>query len=421
MTGFIVAAAVLLLVTLALLLRPWWWKNGANAAQSQRRLNITIHRDQLEELGRDRAAGTLSADDYETARQEIQRRLIEDTALSDGMGTAIGAKVGVGDMKSPEGVTPVAPSARLTFILLALALPLAGTGLYAWLGTPAALNPPAPEHKITAEEVDKMVASLAARLEKEPENKQGWVMLARSYKVLGRFDAAAKAYARAGSFIDKEPDLLADYADVMIAARRAFTPESRKLLERALMIDPKHAHALWLSGTDAFDAGKYDRAIALWERVAAQFPPDSEEVQQISGSIAEARAKGGKSSGKAVAKTGAAAGSSVSGTVDLAPALKEKVGAGDTLMVVARVAGGPRIPVAVLRASAAALPLQFTLDDSLAMSPDMRISKAESVEVEARISKSGQALPQKDDLYSAAQTVKLGAGGVKLLIDQIRP
>jgi len=405
MNGFIAAAAALLLVTLVLLLRPWWWKARASAAQSQRKLNITIHRDQLEELERDRTAGTLAEEDYVIAKQEIQRRLIEDTGVADGHAM-------------------VEPHSRLTLVLIALALPLLGGGLYAWLGTPAALNPPAPQHKITADEVDKMVANLAARLEKEPANLQGWVMLARSYKVLQRFDDAAKAYARAGSFIDKEPDLLADYADVMVAAKRGFTPESRKLLERALKLNPKHAHALWLAGTDAFDAGKFDSAIALWERVAEQFPPGSEEAQSISGSIAEARAKGGKGStppAKAQAPAAVATGGGVSGTVELAAGLKGQAAPGDTVMVLARVAGGPRMPVAVLRVSASDLPMKFKLDDSLAMSPDFKISTAASVEVEARISKSGQALPQKGDMYSAVQTVKVGAGGLKLVIDQVRP
>lgn len=408
MTGFITAAAVLLLVTLALLLRPWWLKSRASAATSRQKLNIAIYRDQFEELERDRAVGIIAAVDYETARQEIQRRLLEDGKSGNEVGDDATANLG----------------SRGTLVLIALSVPLLAGGLYAWLGTPAALNPPVAQHEVTADEVDRMVATLAARLEKEPDKLEGWVMLARSYKVLGRFDEAARAYGRAGSFIDQQPDLLADYADVLVAAKRAFTPESRTLLDRALKLDPNHGHALWLAGTDAFDAGKFDRAIVLWERVQGQFPPGSEEALSIEGSIAEARAKGGKgvkAAAKEPAKVAAVKGGSVTGTVELAAALKEKVGAGDTVMVVARVAGGPRMPVAVQRAKVSDLPLKFTLDDSLAMSPDMKISSAATVEVEARVSKSGQALPQKGDLYSAVQTVKLGASGIKLKVDQVRP
>lgn len=418
MTGFISAAVVLLLVTLALLLRPWWLKSRASAATSRQKLNVAIYRDQFEELARDRDVGIIAAADYETARQEIQRRLLEDGKSGNEVGDDATTTLG----------------SRGTLLLIALALPLLGGGLYAWLGTPAALDPPAPQHQVTADEVDRMVATLAARLEKEPGKLEGWVMLARSYKVLGRFDEAARAYGRAGTYIDTQPDLLADYADVLVAAKRAFTPESRALLQRALKVDPNHGHALWLAGTDAFDAGKFDRAITLWQRVQGQFAPGSEEALSIEGSIAEARAKGGKG-GKLVAQTPAPAAApqpaksaaaamnagSVSGTVDLAAALKQNVGAGDTVMVVARVAGGSRMPVAVLRVGVAELPLKFKLDDSLAMSPDFKISTAASVEVEARISKSGQAIPQKGDLYSAPQTVKVGSGGIKLLLDQVRP
>jgi cytochrome c-type biogenesis protein CcmH len=409
-TGFIAAAVALLLVTLALLLRPWWWKARASAAQSQRTLNIAIHRDQLDELERDRVSGTLLESDYAGAKQEIQRRLIEDTLGSNESGNKVGA-----------GGTAAEPRSRMTLIVIALGVPLLAGALYAWLGTPAALAPPAPQHKVTAEEVDRMVTSLAARMEKEPGNLEGWVMLARSYKVLNRYDDAAKAYGRAGSFIDKEPGLLADYADVLVASQRAFTPESRKLLERALKIDPRHGHALWLAGTDAFDAGKFDRAIELWQRVAVQFPPGSEEAQSIEGSIAEARAKGGKSAAKAPAKAAAAGGAHVAGTVELAAALREKVGAGDTVMVIARVAGGSRMPVAVVRAKVSELPLKFTLDDTLAMSPDHTISKAAAVSIEARISKTGMATAQPGDLLSAPRTVKLGATGIQLVVDQVRP
>ncbi len=415
MTGFISAAVVLLLVTLALLLRPWWLKSRTSAATSRQKLNVAIYRDQFAELERDRDVGIIAAADYETARQEIQRRLLEDGKSGNEVGDDATTTLG----------------SRGTLLLIALALPLLGGGLYAWLGTPAALNPPAPQHQVTADEVDRMIATLAARLEKEPGKLEGWVMLARSYKVLGRFDEAARAYGRAGTYIDTQPDLLADYADVLVAAKRAFTPESRALLQRALKVDPNHGHALWLAGTDAFDAGKYDRAIVLWQRVQGQFAPGSEEALSIEGSIAEARAKGGKlvaqtpapASAPQPAKSAAATANAgrVSGTVDLAAALKQKVGAGDTVMVVARVAGGSRMPVAVLRVGVAELPLKFTLDDTLAMSPDFKISTAASVEVEARISKSGQAVPQKGDLYSEPQTVKVGASGIKLRLDQVRP
>jgi cytochrome c-type biogenesis protein CcmH len=397
---FLAAAAALLLATLGLLLRPYLLRKKRDAATSQRRINIAIYRDQLEELERDRAGGALAEADYAVAREEIQRRLLEDGATED--------------------VAPVESGGHATLVAVALLVPLLAGGLYAVLGNPAGLNPPKAQHRVSAEEIDAMVAKLAARLDKE-DNPQGWVMLARSYKALGRFDDAAKAYGRAGSFIDKEPDLLADYADALVAASGTFGARPRELIARALKLDPDHAHSLWLAGTAAFEAGDYRRAIADWERLLKLLPPGSDEAQAVEGSLAEARAKGGgaKPAPKAQEKKAGGAGT-VSGRVELAPALKGKAAADDTVMIIARPADGSRMPLAVLRAKASELPLPFTLDDKLAMSPDNGISKHKEVSIEVRISKTGMANPQADDLLSKAQTVKVGTTGLKLVVDRQR-
>ncbi|RLJ68442.1 c-type cytochrome biogenesis protein CcmI [Sulfurisoma sediminicola] len=399
--AFLAAAATLLLLTLALLLRPYLLRRKRDATASQRRINIAIYRDQLDELERDRAGDALAEADYAVAREEIQRRLLEDGAADD--------------------VAPVASGGRTTLIAIALAVPLLAGGLYGVLGNPAGLNPPQPQHKISAAEVDAMVTKLAARLEKE-DNPQGWVMLARSYKMLGRFDEAGKAYARAGAFIDNEPALLADYADILVAGAGTFAGKPRELIAKALKLDPDNAHALWLSGTAAFEAGQYKQAVADWERLLKQLEPGSEDAQSVAGSLAEARAKGGvaKPAAKAEDKK-VGAGGTVSGRVELAPALKDKAAPGDTVMVIARPADGSRMPLAVLRVKASELPLQFTLDDKLAMNPDNAISSHKEVSIEARISKTGMANPQPGDLLSAPQTVKVGARGIKLLVEQIRP
>jgi len=410
--AFIAGAAALLLATLALLLRPYLLRRKNSSALTQRRINIAIYRDQLDELERDRAGGALAEADYATAREEIQRRLLEDGSASEVEPTAVA-------------------SGRGTLVVIALAVPLLAGGLYAWLGNPAALNPPKAEHKVSAAEIDTMVAKLVARLEKE-DNPQGWVMLARSYKMLGRFDEAAKAYGRAGSFIDNEPALLADYADILVAGSGTFGAKPRELIAKALKLDPDHPHALWLSGTAAFEAGQFNRAVTDWERLLTQLPPDSEEARSVQGSLGEAKAKGGKSSGGATpgakAKTDAKAapeklgvGATVKGSVELAAALKGKAAPTDTVMVIARPADGSRMPVAVLRAKASELPLQFTLDDALSMNPDQAISKHKEVSIEARISKSGMASPQPGDLLSAPQTVKVGATGIRLVVEQVRP
>jgi cytochrome c-type biogenesis protein CcmH len=165
-----------------------------------------------------------------------------------------------------------------------------------------------------------------------------------------------------------------------------------------------------LAGTIAFQRGDHARAIAYWERVKANVPPDSPVAQAIDASLAEARQK-----------SGSTAGAKVTGTVALSSALASGVAPDDTVFVYARPADGSRMPLALVRAKAKDLPLSFTLDDSTAMLPTRRISDHADVIVGARVSKTGDATPQAGDFEAAPAPVKLGAIGVKLLIDRKLP
>jgi cytochrome c-type biogenesis protein CcmH len=406
MTGFIVAAALAVVLVLVLLLRPFLWKTAGAANASHRQLNAAIYRDQFVELERDRAEGTLGEDDYAQARAELQRRVLEDGADEE------------------VAATPDTP--KKTVIAIVLAIPLAAVGLYLLLGNPGGVVGQAPQQRVSQQDIDKMVAGLAEKLEKEPGNLKGWAMLARSYKALGRPIEAEKAYERAGAFVEGDAQLLADYADVVASnANGNFAGKPAQLIEKALKLDPDNSMALWLAGTAAFRGGDYDDAIRVWEKLTKQLPPESDDAHMLQGAIDEARAKGGKSApaGKTRSSPAAAVpagGASVSGSIELVPALKGKAAPDDTVMIIAR-RPGERMPLAVLKARAAELPMKFKLDDSLSMSPQARISTASEVNVEARISKSGMAMPEPGDLISSVQTVKVGATGIKLRVDQVRP
>ena len=208
---FLIAAALLLLLSLAWLLRPLLRRTTSGPSRSRQALNTTIYRDQLAELERDRSAGSIAAADFEQARAELQRRLLQDAAVA--------------------GEVPAAPSTthpeRRTALLLLLLLPLSAGLLDAWLGNPdamlpAAMRPATAQHEISAGQIDEMIGKLAERLEKNPQDTQGWAMLGRSYKALGRFDEAEKAFIRAGDMVDNDPALLTEYADLLAA--RANSP-----------------------------------------------------------------------------------------------------------------------------------------------------------------------------------------------------
>ena len=413
MTGFVIGAALAVALALLLLLRPFFWRTaGAGAGASQRQLNAAICRDQLAKLEHDLADGSLGVEDYEPARAELQRRMLQDTAEEDS--------------------APTLGAPKRTFAAVALALPLAAFGLYFVIGNPNSMTATATTQAGSRQDIERMVASLAAKLEKEPGNLKGWAMLARSYKVMGRPIDAERAFDRAGASLDDDAQLLADYADV--AAMNAggnFAGKPMRLIDKALQAEPANAMALWLAGTAAMNSGESDKALKIWGGLMAQLQPGSEDARMLQGAIDEVRARAGTSAQPAAAAAAAQAGDgarpaavagsgSVSGTVELAPSLKGKAQADATVMVIARLPGS-RMPVAVLRVRGARLPLQFTLDDSLAMSPQSLISTASEVEVEARISRSGMAVPEAGDLTSAVQTIKVGARGVKLNVAAVRP
>ena len=406
MTGFLIAAAVAVLLTVALLLRPFLRKRAV-AQTSQRELNAAIYREQMARLDQDRADGTLGAEDYAQARAELQRRVLQDTAQED--------------------AAPTLHAPRKTSIALALALPVAAFGLYFTLGSPASLNPAAAPDAVSAADVERMVSMLASKLEKDPTNLKGWAMLARSYKVMGRSQEAERAYERAGAYLETDAQLLADYADVAASnADGNFAGKPAQLIEKALRIDPQNPMAMWLSGTAELSAGRPERAIAIWSDLIKLLPPQGEDARMLQATIEEVRrGTGGAAPATAPAQTAAtpapaSTAASVSGTVEVAPALKSKVTKDDTVMVIARLPGS-RMPVAVFRVKGAQLPLAFTLDDRLAMSPQALISTASEVEVEARISSSGMAKAEPGDLVSTTQTVKVGARGVTLNVAQVRP
>jgi len=397
MIPFLIASALVLVASLALLTRPWWRKRHANEA-SRRALNATIYRDQLAEIERDRSSGQLGEPDYQEARGEIQRRLLEDSADAD--------------------VALAGPShPKRTLAALLVVLPLAAVGLYAWLGNPAAMDQMA-RRDFSQADVDNMVTGLAAKLEKEPDNLQGWAMLARSYKAMRRHDEAERAFERAFALVEKDPQLLSDYADLLASKSGDLAGRPEQLIAKALALDPDHLQSLWLAGTAAFNRKDYAKAVEHWQRAARQLPPESEDAQMLNGIIAEARQKGGMGASSPAAATTRVAGV-VKGRVELSPALKARVAPTDTIFILARAAGGPPMPLAAKRARVSDLPMDFSLDDSDAVMPTQTISSAKSLIVEARISKSGDAKSQPGDLTGSVAQVKPGAKGLRITIDKV--
>jgi cytochrome c-type biogenesis protein CcmH len=421
MTTFLLLAAVLAALALGFVLTPLLRRRPSAAEDSRAEANAAIYRGQLAELEAEQARGLISAARYAESRAEIERRLAED--LASGAAAAPVTK-------------PQWPGSRLA-LALGIALPLAAGGLYLLVGTPTALDPTAvagsaqSQHEITPAQIDAMVAKLAERLAREPNNPEGWMMLARSQAALGRYAESAKAYEKLIEFGGKNPDVLADYADVLaMAAGRDLRGEPYRLIQEALALDPDHVKALALAGTAEFHLGHYDAAIAHWERLMKKLPPDSPLAEGVKGGLATARERSGRPPVAAAPSAPAAqaapsapatpAGAeAVQGIVMIDAALAARVKPDDVVFVLARPADGSRMPLAVKRIAVRDLPYAFRLDDSMAMAPGAKLSLHPSVVVTARVSRAGSAAPAKGDLEGASPPIAPGTSGVQITISKV--
>ncbi|MBT9613314.1 MAG: c-type cytochrome biogenesis protein CcmI [Burkholderiales bacterium] len=369
------------------------------SAPAQDAANVAIYTDQQAELDTDLINGLLSQAQFDLAKHELERRLLQDARPT---------------AESAASITTV----RWPAIVTALMVPLLALGLYLKIGNlsaldPAALNPPAADPMISQlHQVEALLPKLEQRLQAQPNDPTGWDMLGKSYMALERYPEAAKAYAMLAELQPREAQVFADYADAQAMAQgQTLAGKPTELIAQALKLDPTNGKALYLAGFAAQEAGNPKLAIAHWEKLIAQLPPDSEGATVLRQNLAELKQKiGSPASGQASA--------SVSGQVRLAAILKDKPSPQDTLFVFARAVEGPKMPLAMLRVQVKDLPLNFKLDDSMAMSPQMKLSNFPEVVIVARISKSGGAVPQPGDLEGMSAPVKLGAKNIAVEISR---
>jgi cytochrome c-type biogenesis protein CcmH len=401
--------------------------------------SVPALRQQLQQLNERLTRGDISASKHAPLKAKLERQLL-DAVLADPAGTPVPAL-------APR------PSTRMVALLSAAVVAIAGGG-YAVTGSPGLPSAGAPGAVVAApeggggaanaEEFAAVVERLAQKLKDQPDNPDGWAMLARSYARLSRPAEALTAFAKAVALKGDDPQLLADYADLMaFQNNRTLAGEPTLLIERALKLDPNHPKALALAGSAAFDRKDFTAAVRHWELLAGLSPPGSEFLTQLQSGIDEARKLGGLPPAAAAAPAAApvvaaaaavaapaapvasaagpaaSTGAKVTGTVRLAPALAAQVSPEDTVFVLARPADGSRMPLAVSRHRVKDLPLQFSLDDSMAMAPTARLSLFERVVVVARISKTGQAMSAAGDITGQSAPVPNSARDLVIEINAV--
>jgi len=432
MFGFWAIAAVFVLVTLAFLLPPLFKKSKVSSVVARKDLTVTVYQDQFSELENDLKNQIISEDQYTQAKTDLEKNLLEDMGKAEKL-----------DEIETSSQSPL--SSKIAAGLVIVAVPIASLSLYGLWGAGAeAIAPDSiPEEVKIAkqkhnqkETIENMLVQLETRLKEDPTDGEGWFMLARSYQFLKRYDDAVMAFEKSlplgGS---QSADVLSSFADaIAMASDRQLTDKAVSVLKQALAIDPNHVKSLWLVGTAAYQNKNNQEALEYWERLYAILPPGSDDANQIAMNLGEVRSLLGlppmdKNTFSRPQQPTAAAPAAmvepmsdvrVQGTVSLSGAVASKASPEDVVFVFARAASGPRMPLAIVRKQVKDIPFDFSLDDSLAMNPSMKISSVPNVIVGARISKTGNAMPQPGDLQGMSGVISTsGNQPISLVIKEV--
>jgi cytochrome c-type biogenesis protein CcmH len=427
MLAFWIIAVAMMAVAVVALMPPLLGRSKHKTV-SREALNLAIYKERLAELELDASDNA----QREQSRTEIERELL-------------------GDLRD-EGEAPGRPllGSHAMAAVVALLIPVLSVAIYSRLGSQAALEgtvaPPAmastgdlpPDHPRVAGQqamppLDEMVARLAERLKSDPDNLEGWVMLGRSYLVMKQSEPARDAFARAYQLAPDNVDILSRYAETSALAQGgSLAGRPAELVARLLDMAPNHPSGLWLAGLAAFQEGDYARAVTRWSTLSSMLEPGP-DADLVNEQLAQARSRlTGVAPAEAPVATAAPsqpvpemtpapppATSQLAVEVSLSPALADKASPSDTVFIFARAAEGPRMPLAIVRRRVSELPIKVILDDTMAMTPAMRLSNFPDVVVGARVSKSGNAMPQTGDLEGLSPPISVGRDdAVKVTIDR---
>ncbi|MEJ2592255.1 MAG: c-type cytochrome biogenesis protein CcmI [Candidatus Thiodiazotropha sp.] len=434
MTLFWIIAAGLMVLAMAFIVLPLLRKRFRTGISSNE-LNLSVFKQQIEELDNDLKAGILDQERYDAAKIDLEKELLSD--ITDNMA---------------NGETTDSGSKGRWMLLAALAIPLVAVSLYLTLGSPQIIplmkNPPVAAgasqgHPGTGGNsqmppLDELVRRLAEKMKENPDNLEGWVMLGRSYVALKQYPEAMDAYEHAMKLDSENVGLLLAYGEAIGAmSGNNFTGKPAPLIEKAFKLEPENPNALWMAGILAYQQGDYKSALTRWEKLQGKLTPQSTELETVSNAIDDVRSKLGlapaepklpsiaqanQSTSQPNAAAAAGGGNSVQVKVTLSPDLKGKVSPNDLVFVYAKAVSGPPMPLAAARKRVSDLPLTLTLDDSMAMMPQMRISAFPKVKVGARVSLSGSPTAQSGDLEGEVTPVTPGqADQVSVVINTVHP
>ncbi|CRI66710.1 Cytochrome c-type biogenesis protein CycH [Thiocapsa sp. KS1] len=414
-------------------------------APEQDELNLTVFKQRLQELDADLAAGFLEQDQYVAARRDLERDLLRD----------IPGELAASERRGASG-------GRWMAIVLAVAVPAAAVLIYDEVGhremierlesaalggeTPPLVGPDGQE----LPPLEVLVERLAERLAEDPNNVDGWLMIGRTYFTMRRPEQALEAVSKAYALAPERPEVMLAYAEALAAnTNNSLEGKPATLIEQVLAAEPDNASARWLSGMLYYQRGQFTAAATAWQRILDDMDPASEDAADMREMITEARTRAGApTTGSVVtspstpaqggtepaaqpaaqqAQTASLASDpvaapSVTAEVSLDQSLSAGAAPEDVVFVFARAVAGPPMPLAVQRLQVKDLPTRVTLNDSMAMMPEMSLSAFPQVMIGARIAKSGQATPQSGDLEGETGPIdSAGNNQVAVTINRVRP
>ena len=412
---FILSVTALVLISLLILMPALLNKTRLRQVDLQAK-NAAIARERL---------SVLEGDDTQT-HAELEATLLDD-------------------LRGPDyQVTENHPTGIKTALAVMILIPIAAVMIYGQVGHPdwltlSVARAPFDETQQSEPHTDTNIETLLARLEQtledNPGNADGWALAGRTYMSLGRFSDAESAYSRVQQLVGDDPDILTAWADASLMANDTrYTMEISRRIRRALELDPNQVNALWIGGIGENSIGRSEQALAYLTRLLPLIQQDPEAasrvefmIERIGGGEALAATTGEveiseeatrQSQDASLVEQPGHAGIVVSVSID--PALKDKAAPTDLVFIFARAPDGPPFPLAVTRISVADLPIQVTLDDSMAMIPDQNISSVAEVSITARISKSGGPIAKPGDLISENVVSPVaGQPSVSLVIDRL--
>ncbi len=382
---FLALAFILIALALFFVMPPLRGR-GQATRHDQHQANLQATRERLHDIEKEVDNDLIASEELDSIRQEAETTLLLE--MSDG--------------KPGETREKSALFHNFWTAVIVVCIPLFAFLVYLSVGTPTALlNNTAGEPEQQAQQLEQLISQLEERLTENPDDEEGWLVLAQTNMVMQRFDQGVEAMENLYRLKGDTPDVLSRYADALTMANEGrFTDKAKQLIKKALFLDANHVHTLWLAGAQAYQAEQFDQAIDYFEKAKAN-TDDAQNIAQIDELIKAARERGNVQQNNQPSTEI----TSINVKVDIDESLESKINPDDSLFVFAKAAQGPPMPLAVSKHSVAEFPLKVSLNDSMAMMPELKLSSFDQIIISARVSKSGDPIAQQGDLQGISKMI----------------